>query len=374
MIQETLPRPPHPVAFDVAYPERLSRASTFFKILLAIPQIIVVYTLLLPLAVLTFIAWFAILFTGRYPKGFFDFTTGVARWQANVFAYCALLRDEYPPFSFGPGAYPLTLDIPYPERQSRWRLFIRIFAIVPNHFVFYFMQLAALFTTVISWFAILATGRYPRSLFDFSVGVQRWYQRQFAYTYLFRDEYPPYSSSADARPGPEILSLVIGVPLFFLFVVGQFLPFIGLLGTHEDRVSVQAPLSQNGALLREAPSGVSNSTRITLLGYDAEATPPRNPAKRITVGYHFVAFQVRAEKDGVRPTLFSPYFFRLHDCANHGYSPYATSSVKTSFNFGIYWFRGHDEGTVYFEIPDRAVPCDLIYHAGLGEVHFNFGR
>ena len=114
------------------------------------------------------------------------------------------------------------------------------------------------------------------------------------------------------------------------------------------------------------PVGTKTSNRHTSLR--ANATRP------IAVGYHVVAFQVRAEKDGVRPTLFSPYFFRLHDCANHGYSPYTTSSVTTSFNFGIYWFRGHDEGTVYFEIPERAIPCDLIYHAGLGEVHFNFVR
>ena len=330
--------------------------------------------LLIPLSVLTVIAWFAILFTGRYPKSFFEFTTGVARWMANVVAYCALLRDEYPPFSFEPGDYPLALDIPYAERQSRLRLFFRLFAIVPNQFAFYFVQLAASFTTFISWFAILVTGRYPRGLFKFSVGVQRWYQRQFAYTYLFRDEYPPYSINANARPGPELLSLIVGVPLFFVFVAVQFLPFIGLLGTGEDNVRVHASLSDGTALRREAPTGVSNSTRITVLAYNDNATPPRSSRVTLLSGHRFVSFRVRAEKDGTLPTLFSPLFFRIHDCYfGNGYSPTTTASDGASFNFGLYWFRGHDEGTVYFQLPTGIEPCNLIYHAGLGEVHFNFG-
>jgi len=322
--------------------------------------------------VLTFLAWFAILFTGRYPKGFFDFTSGVLRWMANVVAYCALLRDEYPPFSWEPGAYPLLLEIPYPERQSRLRLFFRLFAVVPNQFVFYFVQYAALFTTFLSWFAILVTGRYPRGLFKFSVGAMRWYQRQAAYIYLLRDEYPPYSINADARPGNEIVSLVVGVPLFFMFVALQFLPFVGLLRTEQDNVRVQASLSAPAEFRREAPVGTANSTRITLLDYNNFASLPlRSRATRLA-GYRVVAFSVRAEKDGSLPVFFSPYFFRLHDCIGEGYSPVDTSSSSSSFQFGLWWFSGHGQGDVYFQIPSNAAPCNLIYHAGLGEVHFNF--
>jgi hypothetical protein len=329
--------------------------------------------LLLPLGILTFLAWFGILFTGRYPKAFFEFTSGVLRWQANVVAYCALLRDEYPPFSWEPGAYPLLLEIPYPERQSRLRLFFRIFAIVPNQFVFYFVQYAVLFTTFLSWFAILFTGSYPRGLFKFSVGAMRWYERQSTYLFLLRDEYPPYSINADARPGNEIVSLVVGVPLFFALVAFQLLPFVGLLRTDQDNVRVQAPLTEQSQLRREAPTGDANNTRITLLSYDDDGFLPFSSRTQRQNGYRIVVFLVRGEKTGAIPTLFSPYFFRLHDCFNRGYSPVDTSSTDSpGFQFGLWWFEGHAMGNIYFQIPADATPCNLIYHAGLGEVHFNF--
>ena len=366
------PRPPHPVAFDVAYPERLSRVTTIFRLFMAIPQLIVVYLLLIPLFLLTVLAWFAILFTGRYPKAFFEFTSGVLRWQANLMAYVALLRDEYPPFSWEPGEYPLTLDIPYAERQSRFRLFIRAIAIMPNYLVFQFVNYGWLFTTFLSWWMILFTGKYPRGLFKFSVGVLRWQQRQLAYVYLLRDEYPPYSVNANARPGNEVVSLVVGVPLFFLFVALQFLPFIGLLGTERDDVRVQSSLDARTQFHREAPTGVANSTRITLLDYVDNTSLPRGSTATRHSGYRVVEFTVRAEKDGAMPVLFSPYFFRLHDCEGEGYSPDAASSRDNGFQFAVYWFSGHSQGDVYFQIPTGAEPCDLVYHAGLGEVHFDF--
>lgn len=133
-------------------------------------------------------AWFSILFTGRYPKAFFDFNSGIVRWQANVFAYIALLRDEYPPFSWEPGEYPLSLVIDRAQRQSRFRLFVRAFTIIPNQIVLQFVAVAWLFTTSIAWFAILFTGKYPRGLFKFAVGVMRWWARLTAYTYLLRDD------------------------------------------------------------------------------------------------------------------------------------------------------------------------------------------
>ena len=204
-------RPPHPVAFDVEYPQRVSRLTTFFRLFMAIPQFIVIYLLLMAMGLITILAWFAILFTGRYPKSFFEFSSGVMRWQANVWAYVALLRDEYPPFSLEPGEYPVALDIPLAERQSRFRLFIRVFAIWPNQVVLQFVMYGWFFTTFLSWWMILFTGRYPRGLFRFSVGVLRWQQRQLAYLYLLRDEYPPYSVNANARPGNEVVSLVVGV-------------------------------------------------------------------------------------------------------------------------------------------------------------------
>ena len=354
-------KPPHPVFLDVEYPDHVSRLTTFFRLFMAIPQFVVIYLLLMALALITVLAWLAILFTGRYPKSFFEFTSGVMRWQANVWAYVALLRDEYPPFSWEPGEYPLTLDIPPAERQSRFRLFIRVFAIWPNYVVFQFVMYGWFFTTFLSWWMILFTGRYPHGLFRFSVGVIRWQMRQFAYVYLLRDEYPPYSVNANARPGNEVVSLIVGVPLFVLLTVAQAAPFIGMLRSETDYVPVASTLQSRSQLRREAPTGSANGTRITILDYVDGTTLPRgSTAKRLT-GYRFVAFTVSAEKAGKMPVFFTPYFFRLHDCSSNGFSPDAIASTTNNFTFAIWWAgSGSTQGDVYFQIPIGEEPCDLI--------------
>ena len=356
----------HPVSFEVDYPEHLSRLTTFFRLFLAIPQFIIVNLLLAVVSILSIIAWFSILFTGRYPKGLFDFAAGVMRWNANVGAYAALLRDEYPPFSWDPGEYPLTLGIERAERQSRFRLFIRIFAIVPNQIVFYFVQLAWIVVTVAVWFVILITGRYPRSLFRFSVGALRWYQRQFAYQYLLRDEYPPYSIRAAARPGHEVLSAIIGLPLFIAYIALTFLPYAGLLGGGTDTVLVQSALT-SPALAAEMPTGKANGVRVTILGYnDNTPAPPRTIR---TTGYRFVAFHVLGEKDGFLPTVFTPFLFRLHDDAGFVYFP---ETIGGDFVGALFWWGGKSEGVVVFQIPLATNPSDLIYQSGFGEIKFLF--
>lgn len=355
--------PPHPVAFDVAYPARLSRLTTFFRLLLAIPQLFAVWLLLLALEILTVLAWFAILFSGRYPKAFFEFTSGVLRWQANVLSYAALLRDEYPPFSWEPGAYPLTLEIPYPERQSRFRLFIRLFAIVPNYIVLSLVMLGWYFTTFMAWCVILITGRYPRGLFKFSVGVGRWQMRLSAYLWLLRDEYPPYSVTAQARPGNEVVSAIIGLPLFAAYVTFSILPLFGAFGAS---TTVYATLSP-AAISRDQPSARSGSLRITLLGYDDNAD--NSVAAIPAAGERFVAFRVRGEKDGFLPASFWPLLFSLQTCA--GYT-YAIDTDVSAIPFRIFWRGGSKESTVYFEIPRGATVCRLSYFAGRGRIRFVF--
>jgi hypothetical protein len=178
----------------VDYPERLSRWLIFVKWLLAVPHFLVVYALSLVASVITFIAFFAILFTGRYPEGMFRFVVGVYRWSANVIAYVVLLRDDYPPFSWEPGRYPVTLEVDYPERLSRWLIFVKWLLVIPNLIVLMFLGIVYYIVLIIAWFAILFTARYPRPLFDFSVGVYRWSLRMSAYaSYLLTDEYPPFS-------------------------------------------------------------------------------------------------------------------------------------------------------------------------------------
>ncbi|MEX0801070.1 MAG: DUF4389 domain-containing protein [Dehalococcoidia bacterium] len=185
--------PGYPLRFDVQYPEQLSRWLIFVKWLLAIPHFIILYALGLVSSVILFIAFFAILFTKKFPRGLFDFVVNVNRWNANVFAYYGLLRDEYPPFSWEPGQYPVTYEVDYPEELNRWLPLIKWLLIIPHLIVLLLVLLVAYVAWFIAFFAILFTGRFPRGLFDFIVGAIRWNYRVGAYLYLLRDEYPPFS-------------------------------------------------------------------------------------------------------------------------------------------------------------------------------------
>ena len=196
----------YPVSFDVE-PQTAdrNRLTTAFRFILAIPQVLIVGS---PgsvglgansgtgafgavASVCAFLAWFAILFTGKYPRGLWDLVKMFMGWRANVVAYTALLRDEYPPFGSGP--YPVTFDVDYPEQSNRWSVALRLILAIPQLIVLVFVLLAWLVTVVIAWFAILFTGRYPEGLYSFGVGVQRWTLRVQAYLLLMRDEYPPFS-------------------------------------------------------------------------------------------------------------------------------------------------------------------------------------
>ena len=187
--------PDYPVRYDVEYPERLSRWKIFVKWILAIPHFIIVILLVNVAGILQFIAFFAILFTKKWPRGLFDFTVQIYRWTANVAAYALLLlRDEYPPFSGEPGEYPVLLEVEYDENLSRWLIFVKWLLAIPHYFVLAFLLVAAYVAVFIAFFAILFTGRYPRSLFDFVVGTARWTTRVQAYSHwLMTDRYPPFS-------------------------------------------------------------------------------------------------------------------------------------------------------------------------------------
>lgn len=183
----------YPLTLDVEFPERLSRWLIFVKWLLALPHWIVIGALGFVAEIMTFIAWFAILFTGRYPRGLFDFVVGVYRWSYNVNAYVFLLRDEYPPFSMSAGQYPVVFEVDYPDRLSRLLIFVKWLLVLPHVIALFLFGIAYMVSLTVAWFVILFTGRYPRALFDFAVGYMRWGARVNAYVLLLRDEYPPFS-------------------------------------------------------------------------------------------------------------------------------------------------------------------------------------
>jgi hypothetical protein len=143
-------------------------------------------------SVIAVIAWFAILFTGRFPDGLWDLAALYLRWRVRAIAYLTLLRDEYPPFGEEP--YPAELILPRPTAsRNKLTVAFRIFLAIPQFIAVAFLGLAWGITTIIAWFSILVTGAYPHGLYDFGVGVLRWSTRVEAYVLLLRDEYPPFS-------------------------------------------------------------------------------------------------------------------------------------------------------------------------------------
>ena len=182
---------PYALRVEIDYPEQLDRFTTFFRLLWAIPIAIVAGLLSTGLFAATALM---IVFRRRYPRWWFDFARQMTRFSIRVGAYMALLTDQYPS-TVEEQSVHLELDYPDVERDlNRWLPLVKWFLAIPHYVVLWFGWLAAFVVIVIAWFAILFTGRYPRGLFDFVVGMIRWSLRVSAYAYLLvTDQYPPFS-------------------------------------------------------------------------------------------------------------------------------------------------------------------------------------
>jgi hypothetical protein len=215
-------RTPYPVRVDAEFDPATSRWLWLVKWLLLIPHYVVLFFLWIGFLGVSVIAFFAILFTGRYPRSLFDFNVGVLRWSWRVhyYGYGALGTDRYPPFTLAadvPG-YPVDLHVAYPERLSRGLVLVKWWLLAIPHYVIVsvfvgggvwlgthrgstddwgsddwaigggLVGLLVLIAAVV----LLFTGRYPRPLFDFVLGLDRWALRVAAYAGLMTDRYPPF--------------------------------------------------------------------------------------------------------------------------------------------------------------------------------------
>jgi hypothetical protein len=209
-------QPAYPVRVEGHLDPPLSRWLWLVKWALGIPHFIVLAFLWLAFLVLSVVAFFSILFTGRYPRAIFDFNVGVMRWTWRVcfWSYSALGTDRYPPFRLADDPeYPARLDVAYPESLSRGLVLVKWWLLAIPHYIVVgifaggawatwtgkggtvamlgdggLTGLLVLFVGV----ALLFTGRYPRALYDFILGMNRWVARVVAYAALMTDEYPPF--------------------------------------------------------------------------------------------------------------------------------------------------------------------------------------
>ncbi|MCH8276720.1 MAG: DUF4389 domain-containing protein [Bacteroidetes bacterium] len=187
----------YPVVFDIEYPDGpQNRLKAVFRIILAIPILILVSTITggAQSGSLIFGPALMIIFRQKYPRWWFDFNVELARFNARIGVYLALLREEYPATD---DHQAITLDFEYPDVErdlNRWMPIVKWILAIPHYVLLILLGIVAILAIVAAWFAILFTGNYPRGLFDFVVGVGRWSYRVQAYAFLLTtDKYPPFS-------------------------------------------------------------------------------------------------------------------------------------------------------------------------------------
>ena len=211
----------YPVSYEADHQEDgRNRLTTAFRSIVTIPWLIVVALYGFAASIAVFIAWFALVFTGRYPEGIYDFVAGYVRLHGRVNAFLYLATDEWPPFGGGEEpSYPVRVGIPPPKPEyNRLKAAFRLIIGIPVILLSYVQSLIALVISLIAWFAILFTGKLSEGLFDPLRSALAYLTRGTAYFALLTEDYPPFqledsgAAAAQSPPPPPPVPPDAGTP------------------------------------------------------------------------------------------------------------------------------------------------------------------
>jgi hypothetical protein len=194
----------YPVHFEADYQAEQNRATTFFRIILAIPWFIVAYVYEIAALFTVFIAWVAIVITGRYPEGLYRLNAGFVRYYVRTFSWIYLQTDEWPPFGIADDpAYPMRVNVaPREEHQSRLKVFFRIILALPLLLLTYAVSYVHLLLAVIAWLTIVFRGYLPEGVNSAMTYCNSFYARLYGYLALLTDVYPPVGEEKSKGAGP----------------------------------------------------------------------------------------------------------------------------------------------------------------------------
>lgn len=204
----------YPVSYEAEFQSEQNRATTFFRIILAIPWIIVAYVYEIVALFTVFFAWVAIVITGRYPEGLYKLNAGFVRYYVRTFAWIYLQTDEWPPFGIADDpAYPIRVEIPpREEKQNRLKVFFRIILAIPMLILTYAVSYVHLFLAVIAWLTIVFRGYLPEGVNGAMTFCNSYYARLYGYLALLTDAYPPVGVEKGKGGGPTAAPAAPPVP------------------------------------------------------------------------------------------------------------------------------------------------------------------
>ena len=187
----------------IKHQEHFSRGALILRTLfgliyIGIPHFFLLFFVAIWGGILSFLAWWAVLFAGRYPQGFHAYQVGLLGWATRVNAAFYNLTDEYPAFGFKGTDQAVSVELACPDKQSRGILILRtlfsfIYVVIPHGFCLFFRSIWSGILMFLAWFAVLFAGSYPASWHSFNAGTLRWSLRVYAYLLYLTDEYPPFS-------------------------------------------------------------------------------------------------------------------------------------------------------------------------------------